>query len=114
MASGQPCSPSVPVERHAAGTSVPPAGAALESRVRADQQCALPHAADSGALVAQSEAATVVGSASSDTLPRRAARPSSTWRSVGVPGDVGQPFLGDPVDHEFGLLVQRGEAGSNR
>ena len=84
---------------------MPPAGRGAEIEGGADQQCALPHAADSGALVGEPEAAAVVTDPETDNS-LAVAQADLDVGSVGMPGDVGQPFLGDPVDHQLGLLVQ--------
>lgn len=74
----------------------------------ANQQCALTHATDSGSLVGQPEAAAVVTDPKTDSS-LVVAQADLHVVGVGMAGNVRQSFLGNPIDHKLGLLVQHGQ-----
>ena len=93
-------------------TSVPPPGPGPTAQVGADQQRPLAHAADAGALRRAAQAPAVVARRAAPRRPRcvpaLSRRPG--WR--GVAGGVGEALLGHPVEHQFGLRVQRRQVGA--
>ena len=86
-------------------SSVPPVGAGTQGELRVDQDRPFPHPADSGALGRPVHAAPVVGDEQRD-IPGATGEFQLDLGRRGMPGDVRQALLGDPVQHQFGVLAQ--------
>ena len=67
----------------------------------------LAHAPDAGALGRAAQPAPVVGDAQQHAVRARAVSASSHPGGAGVPGDVGQALLRDPVEHQLHVPAQR-------
>lgn len=88
-------------------------GTLADLELGADEEGAFAHAADAGSFGCGPDPLAVVTDQQSHPVFGQGAQVDLDPGGVGVAGGVGEPFLGDAVEDEFGGRVEAGQPGSD-